>query len=903
MPPTEALKGSYDYRLVALSVLIAMLASFAALELAGRVTAARGGARFNWLTGGALAMGLGIWSMHYVGMLAYSLPVAIYYDWPTVLASLLAAIFASCAALFVVSRRRMGLLAAGLGGVAMGLGIAAMHYIGMEAMRLPAMCHYSPRLVTLSIVLAILISLAALWLTYQLREESAAAGWRKPAGAILMGAAIPVMHYTGMAAATFMPVDSAPDLTHSLEISALGIAAILIVTLTVLGLTILTSFVDRRFSAQALELRLSEQRYRQLVESAQVVLWRRNVETSQFSFVNNEAEKLLGYPPGLWLANGNFWLDHQHPEDRELAESCCAAAAEGRGSKELDHGSQHFEHRMISAAGGVVWLKTSVRLVESDPKSKELVGVMADITERKCAQESAEAANRAKSRFLANMSHELRTPMNAIIGYSEMLTDEAEDLGLRQFIPDLRKIRTAGKQLLDLISDILDLSKIEAGKVELHFEDFDVREMLDEVSTIGQPLAAKNSNKLTIRVPDDAGPMRSDLTRVRQILINLLSNACKFTESGTVELTVANDRREGRDYVAFQVSDSGIGMSPAQVAKVFEAFMQADSSTTRKYGGTGLGLAITRKFCELLGGGIEVESEPGKGSTFTVRLPRRAVQDADSASPAPPSPGQSAGAGHAATVTASVLVIDDDPVIQDLMSTHLIREGYAVTVAGSGEEGLRCARQTRPDLITLDISMPGMDGWSVLSALKTDADLSDTPVIVLTMVDDRKLGYALGAADYLIKPIDRLRLAAVLRKYSPLRNKSPILVVEDDASTRELLCAGLAKDGWAVETAENGRVAMGKVSETRPGLVLLDLMMPEMDGFSFVEEFRQLPGTKHVPVIILTAKDLTTEDRKRLNGYVEGILAKGAGTEIVLRKVREVLAQCVNRNSRQLSAR
>jgi signal transduction histidine kinase/CheY-like chemotaxis protein len=513
----------------------------------------------------------------------------------------------------------------------------------------------------------------------------------------------------------------------------------------------------------------------------------------------------------------------------------------------------------------------------------------------------AQSANRAKSQFLANMSHELRTPMNAIIGYSEMLTDEAEDLGFPQFIPDLSKIRTAGKQLLALINDILDLSKIEAGKVELHFEEFDIKEMIEEVSTISEPLAARNSNRLIVRLPDgEAGPMRSDLTRVRQILFNLLSNACKFTESGTVELAVATYQGDDREWVTFKVRDSGIGMTPDQVAKVFEAFAQADSSTTRKYGGTGLGLAITRKFCEMMGGDIEVDSEIGKGSTFTVRLPRYAQNGTEVPAVATSSEDVQRDACNPPSAhNGSVLVIDDDPVIQDLMKTFLTREGYSVAVAGSGEEGLRCARQIRPDVITLDISMPVMDGWSVLSALKTDPDLSDTPVIVLTMVDTRNLGYALGATDYLMKPIDRERLASVLRKYSGLRDNSPVLVVEDDASTRELLSAMLSKDGWPVQTAENGRIAMKKVAKTRPGLVLLDLMMPEMDGFSFVEEFRRLPAAGNVPIVVLTAKDLSTDDRKRLSGRVESIMVKGEGTGVVLKKVRGMLAECVSAGGQQ----
>lgn len=614
---TGALTGSYDYRLVILSVLIAMLASYAALDLAGRVTAARGHLRLIWLCGGAFAMGLGIWSMHYVGMLAYSLPVPILYDWPTVVVSLLAAIYASGVALFVVSRERMGPLSAGIGGVAMGIGIAAMHYIGMEAMRLPAMCHYAAGIVILSVILAIVISLVALWLTFSLRQGSGGNGWRKAASAILMGLAIPVMHYTGMAAVTYVPINQKPDLRHALEISSLGLGAIALVTLMVLSLAILTSLIDRRFTAQSAELSLSEQRYRQLVESAQVIIWRQDAETCAFSYINHEVEALLGYAPEQWLAGGDFWLDRLHPEDREIAASFRRAAAEGRGS-------QSFEHRMISAAGNVVWLKTSISLISDSATEKaELAGVMADVTERKYAQEAAEAGSRAKSQFLANMSHELRTPMNAIIGYSDLLIDEANgdgETGLRQAIPDLDRIRSAGRQLLALINDILDLSKIEAGKIDLHFEDFEMRDLITDVSTVSAPLAAKNSNEL--RLDFEEGTLCSDLVRVRQILFNLISNACKFTRAGTVGLTAACVDGPAGELVKFQVSDSGIGMSAEQLGLVFGVFAQADSSTTRRFGGTGLGLAITKNFCEILGGYIEVESEPGQGTVFTVWLPR-----------------------------------------------------------------------------------------------------------------------------------------------------------------------------------------------------------------------------------------------------------------------------------------
>ena len=315
--PSDRLAGIYDYRLVALSVLISALASYAALDLGGRVTASRGSVRSVWLMGGAAAMGIGIWSMHYIGMLAYSLPVAIYYHWPTVLLSLLAATLASAVALFVVSRNEMGPLRIGMGGLLMGSGIAAMHYVGMDAMRLPAMCRYSVRLVALSVILAIVISLVALYLTFHLRAEINSMTWQKLASTMLMGAAIPVMHYTGMAAASFRFTAVPPDLVHSVKISSIGIVGIGGVAFMTLSLAILTSLVDRRFSAQSLELQQSEQRYRQLVDSAKVILWRAGLDGASFSYVNQEAEDLLGYPIQHWTGTSAFWIDHLHPEDRQ----------------------------------------------------------------------------------------------------------------------------------------------------------------------------------------------------------------------------------------------------------------------------------------------------------------------------------------------------------------------------------------------------------------------------------------------------------------------------------------------------------------------------------------------------------------------------------------------------------
>ncbi len=395
--PSDRLVAIYDYRLVALSVLISLVASYAALDLGGRVTASRGSVRSIWLMGGAAAMGIGIWSMHYIGMLAYTLPLPVFYHWPTVLVSLFAAMLASAVALFVVSRNEMGLQRVAIGGLLMGSGIAAMHYLGMDAMRLPAMCQYSFPLVALSVILAIVISLVALYLTFHLRTEINSVSWQKLASAMLMGAAIPVMHYTGMAAASFRFTAVPPDLVHSVKISSIGTVGVVGVTFMTLSLAILTSLVDRRFSAQSLELQQSEQRYRRLVDSAKVILWRAGLDGASFNYVNHEAEDLLGYPMQKWTATPDFWINHLHPEDRQAAQSCCRAVAENQGS-------QQFEHRMIAADGRVVWLRTSVHLVSGYGEAEELAGVMMDITDRKLAEEAAADAIRTKSGLLTEIS-------------------------------------------------------------------------------------------------------------------------------------------------------------------------------------------------------------------------------------------------------------------------------------------------------------------------------------------------------------------------------------------------------------------------------------------------------------------------------------------------------------------
>jgi GAF domain-containing protein/CheY-like chemotaxis protein/anti-sigma regulatory factor (Ser/Thr protein kinase) len=500
-----------------------------------------------------------------------------------------------------------------------------------------------------------------------------------------------------------------------------------------------------------------------------------------------------------------------------------------------------------------------------------------------------EIASRHKSEFLANMSHELRTPLNAIIGYSEMLEEDAADLDGGRLVPDLQKINAAGKHLLELINAVLDLSKIEAGKMELYVEEFGVARLIQDIAAVIQPLAEKNGNRLAVECAAAAGTMRADMTKVRQALFNLLSNACKFTERGTVSLVVSRETVKDDDWLSFRVSDTGIGMTPEQMSRLFQEFSQADAATTRRFGGTGLGLALSRRLCRMMGGDVMVESEPGRGSTFTIRLPASVPEARREATPAAPAAGVPSMAG-------TVLVIDDEEAVRDLMQRFLTREGFGVTTVSSGAEGLRLAREIMPDAITLDVMMPGLDGWAVLAALKANPETADIPVIMLTMLDDRNLGYALGASDYLTKPLDRERLAAVLKKY---RRDLPVLVVDDDEPLRQLMRRILEREGFTVTEADNGRVALERAREAAPGLVVLDLMMPEMDGFEFVAEFRRHEGWRAIPIIVVTAKDVSDEDRERLNGGVERILQKGAYTrEALLREVRDLVAACVARQGR-----
>ncbi len=651
-----------------------------------------------------------------------------------------------------------------------------------------------------------------------------------------------------------------------------------------------TDVEDAKRSERA--LRESQERLRAALLASRTGTFRWDIRSNAFEMDEGFA-RLLGLPPGQ-VPRGieNAVTNFVHPEDRDrIAAEVQRIVAEG--------GEVDIEYRVVRADDGAVrWISAKGETTRGpDGRPLHMMGAIVDVTERRrfeeelvSAKEAAEEANRAKSQFLANMSHELRTPLSAVIGYTELLEEEIADLateGTEELLEDIRKIRGNARHLLDLINDVLDLSKVEAGKMDVQPEDFDADALVSEVAETVQALAAKKSNELILDLaPEGLGAMHSDPVKLRQCLFNLLSNAAKFTEKGRITLSARRlpGGGGGAEWLEFRVRDTGIGMTEEQVQKLFQRFSQADSSTTRRFGGTGLGLALTMALSHLLGGGISVESAPGEGSTFTIRLPadlRAAGSGADAA-------GEEGTGGDGSDL---VLVVDDDAPTRDLLSRFLAREGFAVRTATDGEEGLRLARALRPRAILLDVMMPRVDGWAMLSALKADQELADIPVIMVSFVQEKGLAFSLGAADYLTKPVDWRRLKAAVE---PFRSAEPLgraLVVEHDPETRGELRRVLEGEGWSVAEAESGEEALRRMAEATPRVVLLDLEAPEPGGLTFLREMRRRPEWCPVPVFAIADRELTPAERERLRGEVRRIVQAEDGVpEELVAELRRIAA-------------
>ena len=899
--------GSYDLGLVALSVVIAILASGAALDLANRVTAARGRARMLWLAGGAFAMGSGIWSMHYIGMLAFRLPVPVQYDVPTVLASLLAAVFASAVALFVVSRPALGLGRALAGSIVMGAAIAGMHYTGMAAMRMPATLTYNPVLFTLSVVIAIVVSVVALFLAFHLRSDAIRAwDWRKLGSSVIMGAAIPAMHYTGMAAARFAAASGLMEPHHAIAISSLGTAAVAGSTFLVLALTLGTSILDRRLSGQAAALRVNEQQLHQVLASTTAVIYATKVEGNHFtpSWVSENITRMMGYTPDEAL-HPTWWLDHLHPEDR--------TRVLGEIPELVSDDRLTTEYRFRHKDGAYHWIYDSARLrPDATGQPVEVFGTWLDITERKqaeqamgeavaqltaqaqeltAARDGAEAANRAKSSFLANMSHEIRTPMNAVLGMLEIVLDGDLTAEQRRY---LDTVQLSAEALLTVLNDVLDFSKIEAEHVELEQIAFDLRRTVHAtVSLLAARADEKRLELVANLAPEVPQFVRGDPTRIRQVLTNLVGNAIKFTETGEVVVSVSVvAAHDGRAQLRFRVRDTGIGIAANKLGAVFQEFTQADASMTRRFGGTGLGLTISHRLVELMGGELAVTSDLGRGSEFgfTLALP---VETGPAAAVT--------GIGAVSFHGQRVLIVDDNATNRDLLRELLGAEGMAIAEAAGAAEALDALRRAqRPyDLAIIDAQMPGMDGFGLAAAVQQDPRLAATPLVMLTSAGQRGDGERcrqLGIRGYLNKPIARSDLLEVVglvltppatpaaRAPTPevitrhtiaeSRRSLRILLAEDNPVNQMIAATMLRKRGHQVDIVGDGEQAIKAVQARAYDVVLMDVQMPVMDGLAATAAIRRLSRGRDVPIVALTAHALAGDRERCLAAGMNGYLTK-----------------------------
>ncbi len=740
----------------------------------------------------------------------------------------------------------------------MGVGVAGMHYTGMAAMRVPGNLAYSLPIVTVSVAIAVTAATVALWLTF--RQNSV---WQKLAAAAVMGLAVAGMHYTGMAAATFTAEEAGAHAAHAADV---GLSQ-QILALYVAGATFMILFVAMLASAfeqQRVQrnLHVSEGRFRAAAEAVGDIIW------------TADARGAMVGPQPYWQAytgqseaecQGTGWAKAVHPDDVEHTKVAWRDAVAANRGYELRHRVRNGdgEYRLFAVKGRPVR--------NPDGTIREWVGIHADITARdayeialKEARDAAEEHSRAKSRFLANMSHELRTPLSAVIGYSEMLEEEAEELGQDSLLKDLGKIKSNAQHLLGLINDVLDLSKVEAEKMQLDPEDIDVAAFTQDAAGTVDALVRKKGNLLVVDVADGVGLARTDAVKLRQCLFNLLSNAAKFTENGTITLRAVREGDGAGDWLRFTVQDTGIGMNAEQVGRLFERFTQADESTTRTYGGTGLGLALSRAFAQLLGGDITVDSVEGAGTSFTLRVPAAAPEQAVEAAPAAPE-------NHVA-VGNLVLVIDDEASQRELMTRFLERQRFAVRTAGDGSTGLDLAKSLKPRAILLDVMMPETDGWSVLAALKADPETAAIPVVMISFVADAALSASLGAVEAVPKPVDWTRAAHDPRPVPGGRRRRA-------RGRRRCRHAPPPPDGARAQRLERpgGRRRPRGARPGPPRGAAPRAARPDhaRDGRLLVP--RPAPNSARLrrgPVVVLSARDITAAERDRLS-EADRVLRKG----------------------------
>ena len=1040
------LHGSTNRVLIAIAIIIALVASYAALDLAGRVTVARGRHRLGWLAAGAGTMGVGIWSTHSVGMLAFALPVEIQHDIPLLVLSMVSAVIGAGAALLVGSRKDGGVATFAASGALLALGIAAMHYIGIAGMRAAAELRYDQSLVALSVLGASVCSAGAMALSFVTTgPDGARMLWRHAAAAGMITAAIALLHSTGMEAAAFTPapVPSVPAWRVLADHTLGDLTAI--TTMLVLTVSMLASLLERRLREQAVQIK-SLARLAAVVDSLDDAVLSRTLDGTILTW-NAGAERLYGYsaaemvgqsvsvliPPGhpselptilerihdgtgicqletsgrhrdgtiLNIALSLSPIRNQRGEivgissiarditERNRTEAALRASEEryqlvaratndviwdydiaagtllvsearqalfgqempertslpprtlpwcheyihpddvARVTASIDRaittGSEVWsaDYRVRRAGGGYAHVRDRAHLArDAAGVPIRMIGAMMDVSDQKEAErlvhqarDAAEAANRAKSEFLANMSHEIRTPMNGVLGMLTLALDTRLTEDQRDYL-DIA--RSSAESLLTVINDILDFSKIEAGKLELNPEPFSIREMLGDTV---RPLAMRADQKgleLAVQVlPDVPETLVGDAGRLRQVIVNLVGNAIKFTAHGEVVLTadvVATDRRgdtaDGRSegvMLHLAVADTGIGIPPEKQAMIFEAFNQADSSTTRQYGGTGLGLTISAQLVALMGGRIWVESEPARGSVFHVSVPLARRHGRRST---PVTRTREALEG------LSVLVVDDNATNRRILEDTLTAWRMCPTVVAGGAEALReltrAQRAGTPfPLILLDAQMPQMDGFDVAAAIASRQELRGSTVMMLSSAGQYgnvSRCHELGIAAYLTKPVKSSDLLAVILSTLeagaspvPATGATPpadtpvrtlrILLAEDNRVNQRVAVALLEKRGHSVRVVENGRLALSALDEERFDAVLMDLQMPEMGGFEATRAIRERERATggHVPIVAMTARAMAGDREQCLAAGMDGYVAKPIRPEELIASIERAV--------------
>ncbi len=919
VPGTEFI-GVYNPGLVVLSYIVASLAAFTALDFAGRMVESRGDSAktFSWLVGGASAMGAGIWCMHFVAMLAFRLPIPVQYDLPTTLLSMAFAIVISGFAMLVVSHHALTPARLVVGGIIMGLGICAMHYTGMIAMRMDAQVYYRPGWFLLSIANAIVCSTIALWLVSFLGGTMKRVRARHNVlAALMMGVAICGMHYTGMRAMVCVATGSYRSAVAEIDPTLLG-TMIGSVTIAIMGAALAVSLwtLSRRLERQNLLLtgEIAERKRAQenldranlfldsIVENIPHMVFVKDAESLRFVRFNRAGEELVGYSRNDLIGKNDY--DFFPKEEADFF------AARDRESLAQVTLTDIAEEPIETKDRGTRLLHTKkIPIYDPQGKPQYLLGISQDITERKrgeqeliAAKEAAEAANHAKSEFLARMSHEIRTPMNGVLGMTEMLLGTELSGAQRRYAEIVQR---SGQALLKVINDILDFSKIEAGKFALDHIEFKLREIVDEMLRMFAERAQSRGLEIAYQVahdvPDD---LIGDPWRLRQILTNLIGNAVKFTETGEIVIRVRITEDRGDAVLQrFEVTDSGIGIPPEAQARIFEAFSQADGSTSRKYGGTGLGLAISRELAVMFGGEIGIESAPGRGSTFwfTANLEKNRAVRRQSVAPGEPARDLKG---------RRCLIVDDNASSREILRQQLALLGIQADTAASGSEALNLLSAAAPYAFAiLDLHMPGMDGLELAQRIRQTAGSAALELVLLSSMGrevPEATARTLGVLRVLTKPISQSHLfdcivelcgspgkagpvETVNRAPAPLRGK--VLVVEDSIVNQDVATAMLNDLGLQVEVASSGKEAVTAFSKRvsdrfyKPGdgfeLILMDCQMPDMDGFAATADIRRkeasidpAAGWCRMPIIALTANAMLGDRERCLAAGMDDYLSK-----------------------------